>query len=247
MKYTLPLTMTLLTLASLVACNDSSTVNDQSKTNGGNPVEMISADGSNVEGFYAGNIFPINHNLHFKKLGMIGVTRSGDEFNVKIRMENAPRNAQIRHSLYSSTRCPTMQDDLNKDAFIDIREARIALGEIVIPFDGDLSSQKAGLATTQVSDLSGNYVYSRSTSFDLMFSDLKAQDSILPSYMRKLNDGEGLGLAGKVVLFQGVSPQVTLPKTVQDGSDGMALHDSIPFGCAILWKVPSAPEELNTL
>lgn len=208
---------------------------------------MVRPDGSNINGFYVGDIFPLNHNLHFKKLGVVGAERSGDDFSVKIRMDNAPRNANIRHSLHVGTRCPTMNDDLNKDAFIDIREARIALGDIVVPFDNDLSSQKTGLTPPQVSDVNGSYFYSRSTSFDLMFSDLKTQDSLLPSYMKKLSQDEGLGLAGKAVLFQGISSQVTLPKTVRDGGDGLSLHDSIPFGCAILWKASSAPEELTSL
>src|SRR5690606_33774539 len=157
------------------------------------------------------------------KLGVVGVERSGDEISVKIRMDNAPRNAHLRHSLYTGTRCPTMNDDLNKDAFIDVREMRIALGAVVIPFDGDLSSQKSGFDTTQVSDLNGNYFYSRSTSFELMFSDLKSSDPTLPSYMRKLSEDEGLALSGRVVLFQGVSPQITLPKTIHDGTDGLSL------------------------
>lgn len=238
--------MSLLTLFSLASCNDSSSVNDQSQSRG-MPIEMVRPDGSNVDGFYVGEIFPLNHNLHFKKLGVVGVERSGDEFSVKIKMDNAPRNAHLRHALYTGNRCPTMNDDLNKDAFIDTREMRIALGEVVVPFDGDLSSQRSGLETSQVSDLNGNYSYSQRTSFELMFSDLKSPDLNLPSYMRKLTENEGLALAGKVVLFQGVNPEVTLPKTLHESADGLSLHDSLPTGCAVLWKASNAPEELSSL
>lgn len=236
---------TLATLLVLSSCNSAS--DKEGFENGGIQNEVTQSDGSNVDGFYAGDIFPINHNLHFKKLGVVGVERSGDNFTVRVRMNNAPREAQIRHSLYTGRRCPKVSDDLNKDAFIDIVETRIALGQIVIPFDGDLSSQRSGTNVHVTSDAVGNYFYSRSTSFELMFTDLKTPDSTIPRYIKKLKADEGITLPGRVVLFQGLNPKVKLPETLKNNDEGFSLHESIPIGCAVLWKVPGAPEELGSI
>jgi hypothetical protein len=208
--------------------------------------EVVQIDGSNIEGFYAGDIWPVNYNLHFKKIGAVGVSRNSDVFSAHVNMAYGPKEARIQHALYTGRRCPNINDDLNKDAYVDILEARLAIGQVTIPFDGDLDSQLSGVNQTASADINGKYVYTRSASFERMFADLKSPDENNQDNITKLKEDEGLTLPGRIVLIQGLNPKIKLPESVAT-TDGLSAHESIPVGCAVLWKVPELPQELNQL
>jgi hypothetical protein len=251
MKTMLKFSLPLLSLALLASCSESSSSgSDNSPTQGGSnrpnviQNEVIVHDGSNIKGHYAGDIWPMNYNLHFKKIGAFGLSRQGDDFSVSIAMKYGPKNTKVRQSLYRAQRCPSLKDDLNKDAYIDVLEARLALGQIVIPFDGDLDSQDAGAFDYPTVGPDGKYFYTQTASFDRMFADLKAPDEDPSDEFIKLKEKEGIMIPGSVVLFQGAPEGMTLPETVAT-YNGESRHESLPVGCAVLWKVDQIPEELN--
>jgi hypothetical protein len=62
--------------------------------------------------------------------------------------------------------------------------------------------------------------------------------------MMKLGDNEGITIPGRIVMFQGAPEAVAFPETVGT-TDGESRHESIPVGCAVLWKVEKLPEELE--
>lgn len=204
--------------------------------------ETVQADGSNVNGIYVGPLWPVNYNLHFKTLGMAGVKREGDMFEAMVNMKYAPKGTTLRPAIYTARRCPTIKDDLNKDAYIDILEARLAIGKVTIPFDSDLDHQTSGSYSS--SDVTGKYSYHQSGSFERMFADLKAPDSDPSDQMVKLGEEEGLTFPGRIVILQGLDTDVKLPDSVAT-TDGESKHQSIPVACAVLWKVREMPEELK--
>lgn len=234
-------TLPVITLSFLAACSEGGeSSNDQS--NMINQNEAIAADGSNINGIYTADMWPVNHNLHLKSLGMAGVQRDGDNFEAMIKLKYAPRGVVLRPAIYTARRCPNINDDLNKDAYIDIVEARAAIGKITIPFDSDLDSQESGSFSASGAD--GKYSYQQSASFDRMFSDLKQTDQNPSDQMVKIGVEEGLTFPGRIVLIQGLAQTAALPATVAT-ADGMSAHESIPVACGVLWKVGEMPEALK--
>jgi hypothetical protein len=238
MKKTLP----LIALCFLAACSDSSSSKSKSAPESIQN-EIIAADGSNVNGIYATEMWPINYNLHLKQLGMVSVSRSGDMFEARMNLKYAPKSTVLKTAIYTARRCPNINDDLNKDAYIDILEARVAIGKITIPFDNDLDSQMGGHSFS-ASGEDGKYAYHQSASFERLFADLKAEDENPSDEMIKIGPEDGLTFPGRIVLVQGLTESIPLPATVAT-SDGESSHQSIPVACGVLWKVQELPAELN--
>lgn len=231
----------ILSLASLVSCGSpSGTSNGPIATQN----ETIRADGSNIKGFYAADLIPMNYNLHFKQVGTAGVMREDDAFTAYVKFKYGPKDTSVRQAIYTGRRCPNIFDDLNKDAYIDINEARIAIGQITIPLDADLSSQNAGSYNYPTTSGAGDFFYEVSTSFQEMFTDLKDEDRNPNDNVIKLAENDGITFPGRIVLIQGLSDKVFLPETVGTNEDGDK-YETIPVACGVLWKVPKKPEELE--
>lgn len=120
------------------------------------------------DGVYAAVLHPVNPTLHQNLQGGIKIQKFGDDFKVKVKVKNAPKGTQEQY-LYSGSQCPTSYNDLNGDGIIDGSESRAIMGEVIIPFDGDLSSVQGGGGLFPVD----SYEYIQSTSFSLMLSDLE--------------------------------------------------------------------------
>lgn len=207
--------------------------------------ETSEDDGSNIDGFYAADLMPMNYNLHFLKVGAAGVERVGDQFSAYVKLQYGPKNVEHSQAVYSGRRCPNINDDLNKDAYIDIQEALVAIGQVVIPFDDNLDSQMEGRNYSPRGDVNtGKYFYERSASFSKLFSDLKTPDQDPDDNIMKLKDDEGLTFPGRVVLIQGASEKRELPKTVASFGS-RSRYQTIPIACGILWKVKERPSELT--
>lgn len=234
----------LMLISCVGSSNSSSSKISPQEMDGVNQNEIIATDGSNIQGNYAGEIWPLNYNLHFKTLGMVGVARDGDTFTASVAMKYGPKNTRIKQAIYTARRCPNLNDDINKDAYIDIMEARLAIGKITIPFDGDIESQEGGQGEYPTVDPTGKMFYSKTASFSRLFEDLKAIDQNPKDQLIKLDEEEGLTFPGRIVLFQGMPDKIPLPDTVGT-TDGESKYDSIPVGCAVLWKVKEMPKELT--
>lgn len=242
MKTLLKTSLPALSLMVLVSCVDSGSTKKSSGNSGINQNEVVEVDGSNVQGLYSAQIWPINTNLHFKEIGSVGVARMDDSFVAAVNFMYGPKDTTVKQAIYTGRRCPNLNDDLNKDAFIDISEARIAIGQITVPFDNDLDSQLGGANQYPHVDGTGKMFYSRSASFSRMFSDLQTMDEDPSDQIVKQESG--ITFPGRVVLFQGAARTTVLPETVGT-TDGVDKYDSLPVGCAVLWKVDAWPEELK--
>lgn len=253
MKKLVQMTLPIAILLFLTSCGESiksnppqleGEISEQPVGNDLSQNEVIAPDGSNIEGFYVADLIPMNVNLHFLKVGMAGVERVDDTFNAYVRLKYAPKgDVEHRQAVYTGRRCPTIHDDLNKDAYIDIKEALVAIGQMTIPFDDNLDTQELGFQQFPRGDVNtGKYYYNRTASFSRMFNDLKAVDENLDDNMIKLE--EGLTFPGRVVLIQGTNDKKELPKTVASiGSD--SAYKTLPIACGVLWKVKSRPAELT--
>lgn len=238
--------VSLLSLALLVSCVDGKNTSNKetSGSSGINQNETVMADGSNVQGLYSAPIWPMNTNLHFKEIGTVGVARLDDTFTAAVNFQYGPKDTAVRQAIYTGRRCPNLNDDINKDAYIDILEARAAIGQITVPFDMDLDSQMGGAGQYPRVDGTGKMMYSQSASFSRMFEDLSSGVDLDPSDQIVKQD-QGITFPGRVVLFQGVAKSVALPETVGT-TDGMDKYDSIPVGCAVLWKVDAWPDSIKS-
>lgn len=234
-------TASIVSLCLLASCGSSDS-DSKDASAGFSQNETIQADGSNINGIYAANLLPMNYNLHFKSVGAATLQREGDNFSAKARMKYGPKSTPHVQAVYTGRRCPSIQDDLNKDAYIDMKEAMVAIGQISIPLDSDLDSQSGGSYPS--GDAAGKYFYEATASFERMFADLKAPDTDPNDNMIKLPESEGLTFPGRVVLIQGVADSIKLPATVT-AFEGQDVHKTLPVACGILWKVGEIPAEIQ--
>lgn len=238
----------LLLISSCGKSSSSSSSEDStipSSTSEINQNEIIQPDGSNVNGTYAAEIWPVNYNLHLKSIGFVGMERNEDKVTTSVYLKYGPKKTKVKQALYTGRRCPNLKDDLNKDAYIDILESQIAIGKITVPFDANINSQMDGYGQFPFVDESGKMFYTQTASFDLLFQDLKTIDENPEDELIKLEDNDGITLPGRVVLFQGVPENTFIPETVAT-VEGMGPRESLPVGCAVLWKVKKMPIELSS-
>ncbi|MBA2405993.1 MAG: hypothetical protein H0V66_14555 [Bdellovibrionales bacterium] len=72
------------------------------------------------EGIYSASLFAINKNLSSNMIGAATITKYGDEFNVRVKLRNAPAGMHMQ-GLYTGDSCPLM--DTNGYSYLDITEA----------------------------------------------------------------------------------------------------------------------------
>ncbi|MBA2405894.1 MAG: hypothetical protein H0V66_14045 [Bdellovibrionales bacterium] len=234
----------ILSLCVLFACGKAKETNDDSSGNVVNQNETIKPDGSNINGIYATDLMPLNKNIHMRKVGVAAVKREGDSFSAYVKIKTGQKSTTLRQAIYTGRRCPNIKDDLNKDAYIDMREALVAIGKIVIPLDSNLDSQQAGLNRYPSGDaVTGTYSYEITASFERMFADLKDQDENTSDNIIKLAADDGLTFPGRIVFLQGLNEKVFLPPTIAAIS-GESVHKTMPVACGVLWKVNKMPDEL---
>ena len=207
--------------------------------------ETIMADGSNIKGIYATDLYPVNYNLHLKKVGVAAVVRNGDSFSAYVKMQYGQKGTALRQAIYTGRRCPNVNDDLNKDAYIDIQEALFAIGQITIPLDHNIDSQQEGINDFPTGDFNvGRYFYEAKTSFAKMFADLKAPDENPNDDIIKLGPNTGLTFPGRVIVLQGLNESVFLPETA-GSNNGETAYKTMPVACGVLWKAGKLPIELE--
>lgn len=199
--------------------------------------EPAPVDGSNIDGHYQAKFITMNPHVNGTIPGSANFHRKEDKLYVYVRLFAGGVRAWHMQHVYTGGRCPTMKDDRNGDGFVDIQEAEKVLGKILIPLDSNISSQSAGRRFFPLADLSGYYHYERITSFRRFLQDLQDEDREPEDDVVKLAAGEGLRLAGKTVLIQGVTETVDLPETV--ASKGRhAAFQTLPIVCGVFNKLP---------
>jgi hypothetical protein len=189
------------------------------------------------EGVYQAVLTPLNSSASLvATTGTANIIIEGDEVKVSMTVNGAPANITHIQHIHAGSSCPTLADDVNADTYIDVIEGVPKYGPILIPLDGDLSSQDAGAAGFPNANSSGNYPYNETTSLTSMLADLRAPDPDPTDATIKLEGGELLNLAGRHIVIHGVLPSSNLPDTVASIGN-IPSHVTLPIACGVITRV----------
>jgi hypothetical protein len=186
----------------------------------------------------------MNINTTIGNIGSAGVYRSYDTFKAFVKLYLGDQGVIHKQSVHLGTRCPDVGDDINGDGYVDLREAYFAVGQVILPLDGDLNTQAGGSGVwPQGNGVAGGYFYANTASFSMMFEDMRTLDTNSVDEVAKIPFNQGLTFNGKVVLITGVGVNMHLPDSV-DTMGGMEKHRALPIACGILKKNEHFPSEL---
>lgn len=239
-KLPLKVLTTLAALSLLASCGGGGGGGGGSASNFQPTIEEAQVDGMSVDVHYLAPFTTLNSQVNGTIPGSATLQRKDDKIFAYIRLFAGGPKVWHPQNVYTGGRCPTLADDTNGDGFIDINEAEAVLGNILIPLDADISSQRAGRNFFPLGDLSGSYFYERITSFNRFLSDLQSADTTPEDNIVKLGANEGLVIEGRVVLIQGVANTVILPETVGSKARYRAFQ-TLPIACGVFSKVTAMP------
>lgn len=218
----------VLSLLSLVACGGSggggSSKTQQEKTNASEA----------ADGIYHAHLRPVNpHANGFLPHGGATFRVEGDKLSIKTYLDDAS-GVTHRQSVHVGTSCPTAANDTNGDGLIDYQEALKAVGPVLVPLDGDLSSQEKG---AEIYPTGSSFTYNESGFMSEMLSNLWEADAAPEDEFAKLGSGEGMRLVGRVVLVHGTFMNDLLPATLSSrGGDPSNL--ALPVVCGTIDPIP---------
>lgn len=195
---------------------------------------------SNEDGIYLAKFTTLNSQVNGTIPGSLTFSLNGDKLLAFVRLFAGKPTTWHQQGVYSGKRCPTLEDDLNLDGFIDIEEAMSVTGQMIIPLDANLDSQEAGENFYPISDSSGYYHYERLASLQRIQKDLKTTDPDQTDHIAKLSSQENLILSGRVVLVQGVSQETLLPDTIV-GLGKRKPYQVFPITCGIIKRMSNTP------
>lgn len=157
---------------------------------------------------------------------------TGDALTVTVDAAGADTSTTIRQHVHVNGACPTQAADTNADGFIDGVEAGAVVGLVLVPLDGDISTQSAGATGFPVSDATGAYEWADTVSFSTLISDLTAADPDPNDQLAKLT-GTDIELDTRVVQLHGVADTLALPGTVA-ALPGLTPQQSLPIACGAI-------------
>ena len=225
----------LLTFCFLAACGSA----DEEAEGAKDIQEEEDREIQQEEGSYRAILRPVNPDIEEGR-GMANITIRNNTFAVQVKLDKSPSNVLHPQNIYMGTSCPNWNNDTNNDGFIDVNEGKTSYGKILIPLDGNLSSQLEGQGLHPVSNRFGTYVYRRSTSRADIMSDLRAVDLGLSSDFIKLGPNRPLNLSGKVLVVHGVQGYLDLPATV-GSAWGEPSYRTLPIACGKILRLSSTP------
>jgi len=188
-----------------------------------------------AEEIYLAQFKTMNSHVNGTISGSVTLHKNADSFVVFSRLFAGAPETWHMQNIYTG-RCPDERDDTNFDGYLDINEAAVALKNIIIPLDGDLNSQLAGLNIFPMADIYGSFFYEKEAKFSSLLNDLKNPDPEPADNMVKLGRNEKLILEGKVVLMQGVSKDIVFPETVSSYGE-VPSFKSLPIACGAFKKI----------
>ncbi len=110
------------------------------------------------DGVYTAALYAVNPQLSSGISGQVSVSRYGDDLRVSSSVRNGPR-LNLKQGIHTGTDCPTINLDTDRDGRVSFLEVLPVTGYILLPLDGDLSSQLRG----QEMRLGAFYRYEKST------------------------------------------------------------------------------------
>jgi hypothetical protein len=195
----------LLALTSCGAKKDSTTVSHTQEL-------------ETTQGSYKSILRPYNFNLAgWIPSGMADIKIEGDQIEIKSWLDDSA-NVMHRQNIHLGSRCPTIDDDINHDGFVDLKESKRVAKEIFLPLDQDLDS----LSLDENNYPIGNFSYHETASIRSLSQKLK----------------QNLKLSGKVIIVTGVASNRGLPITVSQ-ENNQTRESSIPIACGVIERMPN--------
>lgn len=218
------LLISLFFILIISSCGKSSDSNDtQGMTN------FVEKEEAMKEGEYVAFLRTINSSVNgYIPFGRAELSLKEDEFKVVTYLDDDQRVMHIQR-IHTGRKCPTLEDDLNGDGYIDIIEAEKALGSVLIPLDNDLSSREAG---EDKYPIGSSFTYTRSAKWSTILEDLK-KDYKEGYYVL---EGDVLNLEDRVILIHGTSYSSLIPDTLQT-HEGIEPHLSVPVVCGVIKSI----------
>ena len=233
----------IIMVMSFLSCGKNSQKQGTNKLHRNNIQEHLDLNGG-VDGQYLAVFETVNPDISGKITGAFTFSRDKefDEVVADVRLTNGGAKVIHTQNVRSGSRCPDAKDDLNQDGIIDAAEVEKVMGKILIPLDGDISSQVSHDGEYPIGDIYGNYIYSRVSRFTQFIEDLRSELS--EEGYEKLKKNQPFKIEGKVVLIHGVDESVNLPLTVS-GYGRRSRHQALPIACGIITKVLRRPGEVE--
>lgn len=142
-----------------------------------------------------------------------------------------------RGVVFSGGTCPTPSADTNADGWIDIVEARVAIGDGLVPLDGDLRSQAGGSGVLPLADDRGIVDFGGQAELDALLADLHGSDPDPGDLLGKLPLEEDLDLEDRTFVILGAPSAVVLPSTVASVPE-LNRQESLPIACGEIVNQP---------
>ncbi len=216
-------------LTSLSSCSERQ--NSTSKNKTADKFEEFT-----LEGRYQAQLRPVNTAVGGFATGKVDIQIMADNINVHIKMKDTPANTMHSQFIYSAEECPSEQHDSNDDGFIDPFEASKVMGSILVPLDGDLNSQQAGIESFPVADVLGFFHYFQEGTISKLEADLKSVDEFSMDEIIKLEAQSQFKLEGKVVVVQGIHEDAYLPGSVRQVG-ASSERSSLTIACGKIHRV----------
>lgn len=194
--------------------------------------QRAAADGSNIQGRYIAKFTTLNSHVVGTIPGSAQFMREDNRISAFVRLFAGSPSVAHFQNVHKGTRCPTMSDDTNGDGYLDIQEALKVVGPVIVPLDWDIGSQLSANRSWPRAFPNGSYEYTKVTSFDRFWDDLKSTDRNSEDNIVKLAPDEGLAITGKVVMIQGVEEIKNLPDSVA-GYERWKNFQTLPIVCGI--------------
>jgi len=240
MKFNLFLVFIFLILTLSCGKKDSSNVSKNANNPDVQSPEEREEESTSYKGTYLAKFETLNPQLNGNVPGSMTIHFKEERVYFYVRLFGAHPKAWHPQKMYLGTRCPTIDDDLNKDGFLDINEVESVVGKIIIPIDANLSTQNAGKNFYPTGDLSGNYSYERLTRIGSLIDDLRNEDFDPEDNLVKLQSNESLQIEGRPVVIYGTGSEVVLPETITTQQE-LKPFKTFPIVCGILKKVETFP------
>jgi hypothetical protein len=145
-----------LCLLVLTSCGEKN--NDDAATKD-RPQEML------LEGVFKAVLRPYNFTASgWIPNGMADIKINENQIEVKSWLDDSS-NVVHMQNIHVGTQCPSMEQDINRDGFVDMNESMKVAGKILMALDDDLNSQEMGSVYPK-----GNYSYYQTASLSKMVS-----------------------------------------------------------------------------
>jgi len=184
-------------------------------------------------GTYYTVLRPVNIQANgFIPYGMANFSLQDDYLQVNVSLDD-DQAVTHRQALHLGSRCPTLDDDTNRDGFVDYDEALKVVGPAIMPLDSDINSQISG--AEQFPSGRGMTYYKQAT-LSKINADLWLKDEDSSDDVTKFSNGKGIGFENRVILVHGTTHQNFFPSSLASYKNEAA-HLSLPIVCGILQKI----------